>query len=71
MERRSDLLVTINKKGYKTAKINVTNKIGKQGGAGLAGNVLVGGGIGILIDSATVAGRELIPNPINVTLDRN
>ena len=70
MARRSDFLVTITKEGYKTTSVNVTNKIGKQGGAGLAGNVLVGGGIGILVDSATGAARELTPNPINVTLEQ-
>ena len=70
MERKSDFRVTITKQGYKTIVVNVTNKVGKQGGAGLAGNVLVGGGIGLLVDSATGAGRELTPNPISLALEK-
>jgi hypothetical protein len=35
----------------------------------MAGNVLVGGGVGVVIDVASGAMMELKPNPLNVTLE--
>ena len=40
-----------------------------SGGAALAGNVLVGGIIGLGVDAATGASKELTPNPVSVTLE--
>ena len=40
-----------------------------SGGAALAGNVLVGGIIGLGVDAATGASKELTPNPVRVTLE--
>ena len=40
-----------------------------SGGAAVAGNILVGGIIGLGVDAATGAGKELTPNPVQVTLD--
>jgi hypothetical protein len=35
---------------------------------GVAGNVLVGGIIGLGVDAATGASQDLVPNPLKVTL---
>ena len=39
------------------------------GAAGVAGNVLLGGVIGIGIDAATGASKDLKPNPVEVELE--
>jgi hypothetical protein len=35
----------------------------------MAGNVLVGGLIGVAVDAGSGATQELVPNPLNVTLE--
>lgn len=47
----------------------VDNHISTAGGAGMAGNVIFGGLIGIGVDASTGAMRDLAPNPIEVTLE--
>jgi hypothetical protein len=69
VKRKDDLIVTISKPGYETAKINVTPQVGGAGGAAMAGNVLVGGIIGVAIDASSGATKELKPNPVKVTLN--
>ena len=60
--------VTVSKKGCKSKTVNVVSRMSKSGGAAVAGNVLVGGIIGLGIDSATGAAKELVPNPVEVKL---
>lgn len=69
MPRRSEFDVDISKAGYKPVRVHVTSKVSGQGGAGMAGNVLVGGIIGAGVDMGTGAMLDLVPNPINVTLE--
>ena len=66
--RKSTLTVTVSKAGCKTRKINVLSKMSTSGGAAVAGNVLVGGIIGLGVDAATGAAKELSPNPVRVNL---
>ena len=40
------------------------------GGAGMAGNVILGGGIGAILDANNGATQELVPNPLKVTLEK-
>lgn len=68
MPRRSEFVVTVSKPGCQTARINVTHKTANAGGAGLAGNVLVGGVIGLGVDAATGASQDLVPNPVEAEL---
>lgn len=68
LPRKSDLQVTISKPGCQTVVTNVTHKTAGAGAAGVAGNVLVGGIIGLGVDAATGASQELVPNPLEVTL---
>jgi len=70
MERKSEFDVTITKPGYKTWSGHVTHKVSGAGGAGMAGNVLVGGIIGAVVDANTGAMLDLTPNPLEVTLER-
>ena len=69
MPRRSEFVVTLEKPGCKTARVNVTHKTADSGAAGVAGNVLVGGIIGLGVDAATGASQDLVPNPVEVTLE--
>ena len=68
MPRRSELVVNITKRGCKPIAVNVTHKTAGAGAAGLAGNVLVGGIIGIGVDAATGASQDLVPNPVEVKM---
>lgn len=68
--RKSEFTVTITKDGYKTVNTQVTNQIASGGAAGLAGNVLVGGIIGIGVDAVSGAALEVKPNPLHVILEK-
>jgi hypothetical protein len=70
MPRKSEFEVTITKAGYKTWTGKVTNKIAGGGSAGMAGNVLVGGLIGVGVDAASGAMLDLVPNPLVVKLEK-
>ena len=69
MPRKSQFDVTISKAGYKTYQGHVTNKVSGGGGAGMAGNVLVGGFIGAGVDVASGAMLDITPNPLSVKLE--
>jgi hypothetical protein len=69
LPRRSELVVNITRKRCKPVAVNVTNKTSGGGGAALAGNIIVGGIIGLGVDAATGAAQELVPNPINVVME--
>lgn len=69
MSRKSEFTATIAKAGYKPATVSVTHRTGKGGAAGMAGNVLVGGLIGLGVDAATGASQDLTPNPVDVKLE--
>lgn len=68
LPRKHPLTVTISKEGYETVTVNVTPKIVGAGGAGMAGNVLLGGVIGAAVDAGTGAMKDLFPNPIQVEM---
>ena len=69
MPRKSEFTATITKPGYKTATVTVTNKVSTAGGVGMAGNVIVGGIIGVGVDAASGAMLDLTPNPAIVKLE--
>jgi hypothetical protein len=69
--RKSAFGVTVTKPGYKTFTGQVTNKISGRGGAGMAGNILAGGIIGIGVDAATGSALDLDPNPMTIILEAN
>lgn len=70
IRRNSDFTVTISKEGYRTTTHTVTHQTSGAGGAGMAGNVLVGGLIGVAVDASSGATQDLVPNPLRVTLER-
>lgn len=71
MKRKSEFTATITKPGYKTATVQVTNKIAGSGGAAMAGNVLVGGIIGAGVDASSGAMLDLTPNPVDIKMEKD
>ena len=67
-KRNADIVVTINKEGYEPQIIPLTKEIPGTGAAGFAGNVLLGGVVGMGVDAATGAALDHKPNPVIVTL---
>lgn len=70
MPRKSEFTVTLTKPGYKTVTTQVVHEISGAGGAGMAGNVILGGIIGAGVDVATGAMMDLKPNPLVVKMER-
>lgn len=69
LKRKKSFTVTIVKKGFNEVTTQVVSQVAGAGAAGMAGNVLVGGIIGMGVDAATGATKELKPNPLTVTLE--
>lgn len=69
MNHRENFDVTITKPGYREWHGHVTHQFSSGGGAALAGNVLVGGLVGVTVDAVSGATQKLVPNPLNVTLE--
>jgi hypothetical protein len=61
-------MVFITKKDYEPVEVAVSHKTCDAGAAGMAGNVLLGGLIGVAVDAGTGATQELCPNPVKVAL---
>jgi len=68
LPRRSNFTVTLTKDGYEDINANVTNTTSGAGAAGMAGNVLIGGLIGVAVDATTGATQDLTPNPLSVRM---
>ena len=69
VKRSAEITVTVNKEGYEPHVIPLTKEIAGSGAAGFAGNVLVGGLVGMGVDAATGAAQDHKPNPVIVTLN--
>lgn len=68
LPRKDALVVKIQKAGYEPVEVNITPQVSGAGGAGMAGNVLVGGLIGAAVDAGSGAMNDLLPNPVRVNL---
>jgi hypothetical protein len=68
-QRRTEpFTVTVSKSGYVPQTVKVESKFGGTGGAAMAGNVILGGAIGLGVDAGTGAYNSLYPNPVSVHL---
>jgi hypothetical protein len=70
LQRKGEYNVKISKAGYKSAETRVTNHVSGMGGTAMAGNVIAGGLIGVGVDAASGATKDLTPNPIEVNLQK-
>ena len=69
MPRKDGFTVTVSKDGYVPATRTVTSSVSGGGGTAMAGNILVGGLIGMGVDATSGAMNDLSPNPLVVTLE--
>jgi hypothetical protein len=68
VNRKSEFVATFSKQGYQSQNVMVQTRVAGAGAAGFAGNVLVGGVIGMGVDAATGSTLEHYPNPVTVSL---
>jgi hypothetical protein len=68
--RRDNFTVTVSKPGYVPQTVTVESKAGGTGVTAMAGNVVLGGVIGMGVDAGSGAYNSLYPNPVKVTLQR-
>ncbi len=71
MKRRSHFALDIEMPGYKTARVLVNAEIDGAGQAGMAGNILLGGLIGAMVDGSSGAMYSHLDNPIVVVLEQD
>ena len=67
-KRNADITVAISKEGYEPQVIPLTKEVTVTGAAGFAGNILLGGLVGMGVDAAMGAALDHKPNPVTVTL---
>ena len=70
IERKAEFSVVYNMPGYQEQIIEVKTQIAGAGVAGIAGNVIVGGIVGMGVDAATGSTLEHIPNPVHAILKK-
>lgn len=68
VSRKSEFVVSFAKPGYADAQVPVSTRVAGAGAAGFAGNLLVGGLVGMGVDAATGSTLEHFPNPAVATL---
>ena len=68
-KRKIEFTVSVTKDGYQPVETQVLSQIAKAGAAGMAGNVIFGGIIGVGIDAGSGAMKELKPNPLQLKLE--
>ena len=68
LPRKKAFDVYLEKEGYEPLTVHVSSQISGKGSLGVAGNVLVGGLIGVGVDAITGAAKDLKPNPVIVKM---
>jgi hypothetical protein len=68
VSRKKTFTVHAAKEGYKPGQVFVDTKMSGKGAAGLAGNLLVGGVIGVGVDAVSGATLDHDPNPVTIRL---
>ena len=68
LPRKHAFTANIEMDGYKSIDVEVVPKQAGAGTAGFAGNVLIGGVVGMVADSVSGAMKDLYPNPLIVEL---
>ncbi len=67
--RSSQFVATFSMPGHRDAQVPVATRVAGSGAAGFAGNILIGGIVGMGVDAATGATLEHYPNPVIGTLE--
>jgi len=68
IERKQEFVASFSKPGYEPQDISVTTRVAGGGVAASAGNIILGGVIGLGVDAYSGATLEHDPNPVHATL---
>ena len=68
VKRSDDISIAFEKEGYEPQVVNLTKEVAGTGAAGFAGNILLGGGVGMIVDGVSGAALDHKPNPVIVTM---
>ena len=68
LKRKHSFTATFTKPGYEPLQAQVKSKFSGGGAAAGAGNILIGGVVGAVVDGSSGALNNLTPNPLKVTL---
>jgi hypothetical protein len=68
VSRSDEFDATFSRPGYRSLTVPVRTKLAGSGAAGFAGNVLLGGVIGMGVDAYTGAAMDHYPNPVMASL---
>ena len=68
VKRSDDISIAFDLPGYEPQVVNLTKEVAGSGAAGFAGNILLGGGVGMIVDGVSGAAMDHKPNPVIVTL---
>ncbi len=68
VSRKTEFTAFAEKPGYKPGSLYIATKMSGEGGVGLAGNVLIGGVIGVGVDAMSGATLDHYPNPATIML---
>jgi len=66
--RKDQFTVRFEKPGYIPQNVQVRTQASGAGEAAMAGNLIVGGLVGLATDASTGATLDHVPNPVSVTL---
>ncbi|MBF9231774.1 translation initiation factor 2 [Microvirga alba] len=66
--RKAEFVATFSQPGYHSQDVAVQTRVAGGGAAGFAGNVLVGGLVGMAVDASTGSTLEHYPNPVHASL---
>lgn len=69
VERNADISVAFQRPRYEPQVVQLTKEIPATGAAGFAGNILIGGLVGMGVDAVTGAATDHKPNPVAVTFE--
>lgn len=64
MPRKDSFVATFSMPGYHSEQVSVNTVLSGGGAAGMAGNIVAGGIIGVGVDAYTGAGNDHSPNPV-------
>ncbi|MGB3490799.1 MAG: translation initiation factor 2 [Xanthobacteraceae bacterium] len=68
VNRNDNLTVAFKKDGFEPQIVSLTKEVAGTGAAGFAGNILLGGLVGMAVDGASGAALDHKPNPVIVTM---
>lgn len=68
VDRKEVFNVHFEKSGFVSQDIDVKTQVGGAGAASFAGNIVLGGAIGMGTDAITGAALDHVPNPVEATL---